>query len=263
MTEYLAEADVKKFGHHFWVGVESETGQVKFAVDGGEKAAAKALLDGRVIFYAEREIVVKDSIQLVKSIDLTAADFLLLKSAQERILADRAAAASEAKKAAGDYRRQISRWKQKVKKRKLADKSFEKYCIHDISIGADRYSFLEHIVPGAEDAVVINPNYRIEPEVPGAGGRVSRYGEMIVWEYWQEETGWYIVRELSFNEKICVALIYDYGYFSRGKTKKKRRMSIRRIQKEAKKGGMEKHGKGREGDGKKGLYLFKVRKSDS
>ena len=46
MTEYLAEADVKKFGHHFWVGVESETGQVKFAVDGGEKAAAKALLGG-------------------------------------------------------------------------------------------------------------------------------------------------------------------------------------------------------------------------
>lgn len=257
---YLVEAEVKKFGHHFHVGVDEDTGAVMFSIDGGEAAAAKSLTEGKVLFYSDREVVVKDTIQLVRSLELSAADFLLLKSAQDRIFTDRAAEKSRAKKAAADYRRQIQRWKQKVKKRRLPDKSYEKYCVHDISIGADRYSFLEHIVPGAEDAVIINPNYRIDPDMPGIGGRVSRYGELIVWEYWEAEKGWYVVRELTFNEKICVTLIYDYGYFSKGNTKKKR-MSIRRIKRD-KNVEERKHGESAEGNGKKGLHLFKVRKDD-
>lgn len=254
---YLAEVDVKKFGHHILVGVDEETGAVEFSIDGMETAAAKELADGKVFFFSDRELVVKDTIQIIRELELNAADFHLLKSARERVLSDRAAAKSEAKKAAGDYRRQIQRWTQKVKTRRLDDKSKQKYCVHDITIGADRYSFLEHIVPGAEDAVIINPNYRLEKDMPGIGGKVARYGELIVWEYWEEDKGWYVVRELTFNEKICVTLIYDYGYFSKGNTKKKR-MSIRKIRKEHKK-----NGESAEGKGKKGVHLPKMRKKDS
>ena len=231
---YLVEIDVKKMGHHFLVGVDEDTGRVEVAIDGGEPTEAKGLIDGKVIFYSDREITVKDTIQLVRAVELTAANFQLLKSAQDRVNADREAEKSRAKKAAADYRKQIQRWKQKIQKRKLADKSVEKYCVHDISIGADRYSFLEHIVPGAEEAVVINPNYRIDKDLPGIGGRVARHGELIVWEFWEESKGWYVVRELTFNEKICVTLIYDYGYFARG-TGKKRRMSLWRLKKESRK----------------------------
>lgn len=252
---YLAEADIKKMGHHFLVGVDEDTGKVEVAIDGGEPTEAKGLMDGKVIFYSDKEITVKDTIQLVRSIELTAANFQLLKSAQDRVNADREAEKSRAKKAAGDYRKQIQRWKQKIQKRKLADKSIEKYCIHDISIGADRYSFLEHIVPGAEEAVVINPNYRIDKDVPGIGGRVARHGELIVWEFWEESKGWYVVRELTFNEKICVTLIYDYGYFAKG-TGKKRRMSLWRLKKESRKQG------GGNVDGKKKIFTKKKKHVD-
>lgn len=113
------------------------------------------------------------------------------------------------------YREQIQQWKKKVKKVKLPDKSKMPYCVHDITIGADRYSFIERIMPGTEEDVIINPNYRIENWLPAPGGRVARYGELIVWEYWEENRGWYIVRELTFNEKICVALIHDEGHFKK------------------------------------------------
>ncbi len=59
-------------------------------------------------------------------------------------------------------------------------------------------------------------------DIEGAGGRVARYGELFVWEYYTEEKGWFIVRELSMNEKICVALIYDGGYFSKTNEKAKK-----------------------------------------
>ena len=260
---HLAEVDIKKFGHHFLVGVDEDTGKIDFSIDGEEKSEAKQLLDGKVIFYSEREVVVKDTIQLVRELELTDADFRLLKSAQDRVLSDMAAERSKAKKAAGDYRRQIQRWKQKVKKRRLPDKSVEKYCVHDITIGADRYSFFEHIVPGAEDAVIINPNYRLENDMPGIGGRVARYGELIVWEYWEEDKGWYVVRELTFNEKICVTLIYDYGHFSKGGTRK-RRMSLRKVKKTKQKEEKEEkqNGKGATGDGKKGVHLFQMFKKN-
>lgn len=251
---YLAEVEVRKYGHRFEVGVDEETAKVLVSIDGGEPENAKALQDGKVVFFGDREIIVKGEIKLIRYVDLADADFAYLRAAVDRIKIDQAAS-KEAKKAAQSYRSQIASWKRKVRRRRLPDKSWEKYAIHYITIGADHYSFFEHVVPQAEETIVINPNYRLTADVEGAGGRVARYGELFVWEYYTEEKGWYIIRELSMNEKICVALIYDGGYFAKN--------SIKAARKTKKKDKKEKNnGEGAKADGKKGIRLFKVFRKD-
>lgn len=217
---YLAKVDVRKHGHHFEVGVDEETAKVFVSIDGGEPEKAKTLQDGKVIFFGEREIIVKGEIKLIRYLDLVDTDFSYLRAAVDRIKIDQATS-KEAKMAAQSYRSQIASWKQKVRRRRLPNKSWEKYAVHSITIGADHYSFFEHVIPQAEETIIINPNYRLSADVEGVGGRVARYGELFVWEYYTQEKGWYIVRELSMNEKICVALIYDEGYFARNNIKVK------------------------------------------
>lgn len=110
------------------------------------------------------------------------------------------------------YREQVHHWKKRVRTMKLPDKSKLPYCIHEMKIGGNQYSFLERRLPNVE-GILVNPGYKVDKRLPRPGGRVARYGELFFWEYWEPEKGWYIVRELTFNEKICVALIHDEGYF--------------------------------------------------
>lgn len=209
----IVETEAKYKNHYFIIGVDEESGKINVAIDGGEPIQAKGLQNGNLVFYSERELVVKDKLESVREVPIPEADFKLLRAAVERIMLDKAAS-QKAKKAAQTYRGQITRWRKKVRSRKMEDGSLDKYVIHDMTIGADRYSFSEHIVPGAEETVVINPNYKLSEDTEGVGGRVARYGNLFVWQYWTEEKGWYTVRELTMNEKICVVIIYDYGYFS-------------------------------------------------
>lgn len=72
---YLAEVEVRKYGHRFEVGVDEETAKVLVSIDGGEPENAKALQDGKVVFFGDREIIVKGEIKLIRYVDLADADF--------------------------------------------------------------------------------------------------------------------------------------------------------------------------------------------
>lgn len=94
---YLAEVEVRKYGHRFEVGVDEETAKVLVSIDGGEPENAKALQDGKVVFFGDREIIVKGEIKLIRYVDLADADFSYLRAAVDRIKIDQAAS-KEAKR---------------------------------------------------------------------------------------------------------------------------------------------------------------------
>ncbi len=104
---YLAETEVRKYGHRFKIGVDEETAKVYVSIDGGEPEAAKELIDRKVVFHGEREFVAKNEIKSIRELELADADFSYLKAAAERIKKDQAAS-KEAKKAAQSYRSQIT-----------------------------------------------------------------------------------------------------------------------------------------------------------
>lgn len=115
--------------------------------------------------------------------------------------------------------KRVDKWSKKIKTVKK-DGEKQKYAVHTFSIGANQYKFFERQIPGI--GIVVNPNYKITPEIPAAGGIPFKSGDLIFWKYhFGEERGWEVVRQLTNNEKTCLEVICQYGHFSSGDAAKK------------------------------------------
>lgn len=215
----IKEITARIYGHMFAFYV-MDSGRVEYCIDNGKIFTAKKLQDGRVFFIKRQEIIVKDEILEIGSVELVSEDFAALKEAQEEVLEKKRVRNSEkldgtAKGALGH----IDSWKRKIRGYREKEKKGQKYCIHDFRIGNNKYRFIERQIPGT--GIVINPDYRVVEDAPDVGGVPKKYGELMFWDYFFEDKGWQRVRPLTNNELICLEVIREHGYFASQAEKQK------------------------------------------
>lgn len=113
----------------------------------------------------------------------------------------------------------VDSWKRSVRSYKDKEKKGQKYCVHNIRIGNNKYRFVERQIPGK--GIVVNPDYKILDDMPRVGGVPRQYGELMFWDYLFDDKGWQRVRVLTYNERICLDIIRQYGYFAIPRDKEK------------------------------------------
>ena len=234
------EIDITKYGHTFHFIVTDE-GVVQYQIDGGEFFTAINLDEGKVWFDGKVEISIEGDIAEISSLNLSDRDYQTLKDAQDMAIAqdmamqhsneDSAEDASEQEKTEQDdeampapvdtplvdidgyaLMRQVDNWKKKMYTYKNKKGVKNKYCLHTLTIGVNKYCFIEREIPGM--GVVINPDYKIQDDMPNVGGLLKRHGELMFWDYYFEGEGWKKIRPLSYNELICVSMIKTYGVYA-------------------------------------------------
>lgn len=208
----IKEITARIHGHMFTFYV-MDSGRVEYCIDGGKIFSVKRLKGGKVVFVKKQEIIVKDEIWEIGSVELSAEDFAALEKAQEEILEKKRVQNSDkldgtAKGALGH----VDSWKRKIRGYHEKEKKGQKYCIHDFRIGNNKYRFIERQISGA--GIVINPDYRVTDDIPDVGGVPKQYGELLFWDYFFEGKGWQRVRPLTNNELICLEVIQEHGYFA-------------------------------------------------
>lgn len=89
-----------------------------------------------------------------------------------------------------------------------------KYYIHDIKINGKSYKFTER--NAFDIGRLINPCYSIKPGLE-PGGLITCKNDKYYWMYFENEKGWYIVREVTSDELHAYNIVSKYGNFSKSK----------------------------------------------
>lgn len=203
MNKELNKISVNKYNHIFYVQV-LKSGKVQCSIDNGEAFPVEKLNNNKIFFSDKHEVIFENKPFTLDELELEEKDFNALEQAVKK---EKEYAAQ--KKEREEDMRFVTSWKKKLVS---SNKQEEKYCVHEICIGDSRYQFVERMIPGK--GIVINPDYKVSDTVPFVGGIPKKHGELIYWDYLFEDKGWQKVRELSYNEYICLNLIKKYGCFS-------------------------------------------------
>ena len=216
----IVDVTVRKNSHDFRIFL-TDRGKLLFSVDGGDIRHAKNLSDGHINFIGTVEIVVRGELLEMKSLELPADTYEILASSQEQIRRsiDEEQLLGRLKcEDKSSILKRVDRWKKRVCHYRKNGKN-SNYAIHDFTIGAQTYRFFERRVESemSWDGVLINPDYKVDRDLPGTGAVPAQRGELTFWLYYTKGERWKTIRELTLNELICVEIIRSYGLVREGK----------------------------------------------
>lgn len=206
----VKEVSLRKDGHNYVFFVK-DNGKLEYRIDNGKVFSAKELKDGKIFFVKKQELVIKGELEEISELELSEEVFAELKGAQDAVFEAENGLSKEEQK---ETFLRVDSWDKKVCRYKDKNKVKQVYCVHDFRIGNDKYRFLERKIAGV--GIVVNPDYKILPDLPDVGGIPKQYGELMFWDYYFEDKGWERVRVLTNNELICLDIIQKHGYFSSG-----------------------------------------------
>ncbi len=202
------ELTIRKYGQSFTFAV-LDNGRVEYRIGNGKWFSVKSLENGKAVFVKKQEIVYKAELLTIDSLELDEEDFSTLYNEQRRILDEKEKKNVRHKPVSDDVLQKVDKWVRKVKV--LKDGKKTPVCIHDFSIGNDKYRFVERYIEGR--GLIVNPDYLISEGLPTVGGIPKQYGELMFWDYLFDNQ-WKRVRTMTFNEQICYEIIKKYGYFA-------------------------------------------------
>ena len=230
----LIEVMVRVSTHNFTIHV-TDKGALTYIMDDGAERYAKKLENGELVFTGKVEAMVRGELHEWRSIKLPEEEYERLVSVQEHTrnaIIEEQTMARLKREDKSQILKRVDKWKKRVRYYKKEQKGERlPYGVHDFTIGAQSYRFYERRLdsPVSRDGIVINPAYKVDRELPGAGAVPIQKGELTFWYYYsdggeseddkgnEESTGWYNVRELTLNEMICVEIIHSYGLVHEGK----------------------------------------------
>jgi hypothetical protein len=224
---------VKRSTHHFRFFVD-QNGTVTYSLDGeGIKTGVKEVSDGKVCFKETVELFTNNDVEYLSGLTLSELDFATLKGKQNEMMAAFREKNDTVKEWSLDHKDKkellamVDKWQKRTATRTRGSSpqaSKEKYGIHTFTVGNEKIRMIERYIDGK---TLVNPDYKIFPDYPKAGGIGAKEGELMVWKYYYEKDEpseidatkkkgfWEIAREMRYTERICFEIISRYGY---GKT---------------------------------------------
>lgn len=219
----MAGFEIRREGHRYKVFVD-EAGELLFVVDEGEPKYARSFKDGRLIFNGAQELFVNGQYSKVESFEMPPDEYERLSNIQVQILKD-----LETKQSAerlglankGDILKYADKWKYKIRSYRIEKKIKSPkifYALHHFKIGAQTYWFYERKLKSevSPDGILINPTFKVSGDMDKSGAVPVQLGEIIFWRFYHDGD-WETLRELTFNELICIEIIKTHGAVVSGK----------------------------------------------
>lgn len=219
----MAGFEIRREGHRYKVFV-NEVGELLFTVDEGEPKYARSFKDGRLIFNGAQELFVNGQYSKVESFEIPTDEYERLSNIQMQILKD-----LEIKQSAerlrladkSDILKYVDKWKYRIRSYRIEKKIKNPkifYAIHHFKIGAQTYWFYERKIKSevSPDGILINPTFKVSGDMDKSGAVPVQLGEIIFWRFYHDGD-WETLRELTFNELICIEIIKTHGAVVSGK----------------------------------------------
>lgn len=199
----------EKKGHSFYVFFD-EDNQMRCQINDGPSLPVCCSTGGVLYLFSDVTLEIDDQTISVGGVQLDDAD-------QLRLMAMRVEREEQLKADKKKLLKRVDKWKKKVKTQKSTH-GRNKYAFHEFIVGANRYRYFERCMD--DGRVIINPDYKVTPEMESEGGIAVKSGDLVFWSYHFDGQGWKRIRELNKNEVLCLEIIEKFGLFCDGdKTK--------------------------------------------